>query len=165
MARPLLLNFFLLLSLALASGTELGEPGGGFAFTVPDGWQVREFPGLKYKIAHTAPTNGFAPNLNVLDEQFPGSIEDYAAANLKTLARVFAEFRNLGQSPFVTNAGLKGVRLVTQARQQKFLLRQIYYFLPGKGDKKYVVTFSALLEDGAKYDPVVDASVKTFTLR
>lgn len=86
----------------------------------------------------------------MVDEQFAGSIGEYTALNLKNIAQVLVDFRSLGQAPFLTQSGLQGVRLVTQAQQQKGLLRQVFYFLPGKGDK---------------YDSAVDAAIKTFVLR
>jgi len=165
MLRLALLLWLTLTSLGLAQTTEISEPSGGFAFTIPQGWQTREFPGLKYKVAYGTPVKGFAPNIVVVDEQFAGSIGEYTALNLKNIAQVFVDFRNLGQTPFLTQSGLQGVRLVTQARQQKVLLRQVFYLLPGQGDKKYVLTFSALLEEGDKYDSAVDAAIKTFVLR
>lgn len=165
MLRPLLILVLLLAGVTAAQGAELSEPTGGFAYTIPEGWQTRELPGLKYKIAYGPAAKGFAPNINVVNEAFAGSVEEYAALNLKAITGAFAEFRNLGQTSFVTTSGLKGVRLVTQAKQQDRLLRQVFYFLPGKANRKYVVTFSALLEDGPKHDAIADASIKTFVLR
>lgn len=141
------------------------EAAGEFSYTPPNGWRVTEIPGLKYRVAVTTPAQGFAPNINVVDESFSGTIQEDVRRNLEALQKGLPEFKSLGQSAFTTTSGLKGAKLVTQSRQQGRLLRQVIYFLPGRGDRKYVVTFSGLAEEGGKYDPQVDAAVKTFVLK
>ena len=40
----------------------------GFSFVPPADWEIREMPGMKYKPALAKPEDGFAPNVNVVDE-------------------------------------------------------------------------------------------------
>ena len=154
-----------LLFAAGAPGTRVVEPEGGFSYTAPAGWRVMTFPGLKYKIASAAPVKGFAPNINVVDQQYHGSIQDYVRMNLAGIRKQFIQFKYMGQSPFTTSGGLKGVKMVIQSKQANRLLRQEFFLLPGKGDRKYVVTFSVLAGEGSRYDSLVASAVRTFTVK
>jgi hypothetical protein len=145
--------------------TQIVEAAGGFAYTVPQGWRTGNLQQVKYKIAYTTPVKGFAPNVNVVDESFKGSIQEYVQRNVAALEKQFSQFKNLGQSAFKTTSGLNGVKLVSEAEQQGNKLRQVFFFFPGKGDKKFVITFSALAEEGKKYDAKVEKSLKTFVLK
>ena len=137
------------------------EPLGGFSFIPPDGWQVREFPGMKYKIAHGRPVDGFAPNINVVDEPFPGSLDEYAKANLVAMAKAFKDFRVISQETFETTSGEPGVRIIYEATQNGLLLRQSFHCF-GKDDMKFVVTCSTLAEGGEKLDDAFKACINTF---
>jgi hypothetical protein len=55
---------------------------GGVSFIAPAGWKSQAFPGLKYKIAVGPAVAGFAPNINVVDESFTGSLDSYVEENL-----------------------------------------------------------------------------------
>jgi hypothetical protein len=47
-----------------------------------------EFPGLEYK-AHRGPENdGFAANINLVEEGFAGSLDRYVKGNLETMNRL-----------------------------------------------------------------------------
>jgi len=88
--RALLLSAALLLAIAGPAAAEDAkrhvESAGKFSYVAPAGWQVRAMPGLKFQIAHGEPVEGFAPNLNFVDETYAGSLQDYVAGNLQELA-------------------------------------------------------------------------------
>jgi hypothetical protein len=137
------------------------EPAGGFSFVPPKDWQVRDFPGLKYKVVAGPPTAGFASNINILDGTGKGSLDDYVKANIVTLQKQRKNCRILSQEAFNTSAGLQGARVVAEGEDGDRLLRfNIYIF--GQGDKKFVVTCTALADGGAQLDPVFEACLKTF---
>lgn len=140
------------------------EQAGGFSLQAPKGWQFREFPGLKYQIAFGPAANAFSPNINVVDEAYDGPLKNYVDENVKNLKKIFDQFKLIRRDAFVTASGLKGERMVTTAHQQKSLLRQTYYFLPGANGKYFVVTCSALAAGGEMLDPVFEESLKTFEL-
>ncbi len=71
------------------------ESTGRFSYVPPPGWTMRDFPGLRYKIVHTTPVNGFAPNLNVTDEMFRGTVDTYADQNLAALKTALPGFKLL----------------------------------------------------------------------
>lgn len=137
------------------------ETAGGFSFIPPEGWKIRDFPGRKFKVVVGPANEGFAPNINIVDESFDGSLEDYVKANLNALPKVLKKYRFIKQDDFVTAAGLKGVRVIVESEQNSRLLRQSFYFF-SKKNTKFVITCSASAEEGDKLAPVFDGSMKTF---
>jgi hypothetical protein len=141
----------------------LYEEAGGFSYDPPAGWEIVEFPGLKYRISHGQPESGFAPNINVVDEDYSGSLPAYVDANLLSMEEMFVGFEVLSRSDLTTEDGQAAIKLVTETEQQGRRLRQTFYFL-GSGDTKYVVTCSALAESAAALDSLFDTSVATFRI-
>jgi hypothetical protein len=147
-----------------AVGDRHFEQAGAFSLQAPRGWQFRDYPGMKYQIAHGPVTDSFSPNINVVDEAYGGTFKSYVDASANALARAFVEFTLLTREAFVTANGLRGERLITTARQQKYLLRQTYYIFPGANGRFLVVTCSTLAAGGEKLDTVFEESLKTFEL-
>jgi hypothetical protein len=137
------------------------EPAGSFSFVPPQDWEVRNVRGGKYKAAVGPAAAGFAPNINILDESFSGSLDAYVTLNLATLQKGFKKFRLVQQEDFKTMAGEQGSRVVTECEQNGTALRQTFYFF-SKGDTKFVVTCTTLAEGGDKLDSVFETSMKTF---
>src|SRR5262245_10093979 len=138
-----ILALVVLLSLHALPGCSRNTGNKEFSLDPPAGWSKQEVPGLKYPVWAGPAADGFAPNINVVDEAFSGSLEEYTEGNLRTVARVFEGFRLLGKEPFETNSGLKGMRATVENVQQGRRLRQTFYFF-GDGSKYYVVTCSQL---------------------
>jgi hypothetical protein len=137
------------------------ERAGGFSFVRPEGWEVREIPGLKFEVVVGPTRDRFATNINVVDEAFKGSAEAYVRASLSTLKRQLKDLRIEKQEPFKTRSGLQGMRLITENQQDERLLRQTFYFF-GNGEKVYVLTCSTLAEGGEELDPLFERAMKTF---
>ncbi len=137
------------------------EKAGGFSFVPPDTWKVQAFPGLKFKIVVGPIRGGFASNINVVDEAFKGTLDEYVKANTAVLMRVLKKVKIVQQGEFKTTSGLQGVRLIVENEQNDKLIRQTFYFF-GTAETKYVVTCSTLGEGGAKLDPVFAEAMKTF---
>jgi hypothetical protein len=140
------------------------ENTGGFSFQAPKGWQLREFPGMKYRIALGPAANSFSPNINIVDEAFSGPLKSYVDANRSTLERMSIQLTVLKREPFATASGMKGERMVITSLQQTSLLRQTFYFLPGPKGKYFVVTCSALAAGGEALDSTFEESIRTFEL-
>ena len=68
--------------------------------------------------------------------------------------------RILDQRPFVTAAGLDGIRVNLDIRD----LRQILYFFDGGSNCIIVVNACCLSKSAARDTPLFDASLKTFSL-
>lgn len=143
----------------------LYEKEGGFSYDPPPGWRITNFPGLKYKIAAGTPENGFAPNINIVDETYSGSLSDYVELNIQNLKRVLPTSQVLKREDFQTNDALASIRLITERHDANIGkdLRQTFYFFEN-GSHKFVVTCSALADGGDDLDTLFEQSMKTFHL-
>jgi len=150
-------------SYADQSNTTHPEAVRGFRYAIPKGWTIAEVHGLKYKMAHGITSDGFTPNIKIVDETFDGSVEDFANINLEQIKA--KNLKNSGKSNFVTNSGIKGFKLVTETTQGRNHLRQAFYFFNGKGGKKLVVTCSSLAKDGDTFSKLFDDSLKSFDVK
>lgn len=136
-----------------------------FSYVPPPGWKVAPFPGLKNHIVYTHPLDGLPPNVNFVNEYANIPLAQYSQVSIQQLNLHFPGFHLQSQAPFTTNAGLRGVKITVQSKPQGKVLRQVFFLLPGRGPIKYVITASTLASDGAKYDGVVNAMIKTFTVK
>ena len=148
---------------ALAQG-RLSEPAGGFSYLPPAGWHIRTLPGLKYKISYAMPANGFAPNINVVDEVSAMPLDKYLQLSMVGMRKAYTKLRVLKQAPFVTASGVPGERLAVEGVVGDKHMHQIFYVFPAN-NRKIVVTASSLASDGGKYDAATDKSIKTFKLQ
>lgn len=150
-----------------ASGlaARLSEPAGGFSYVPPPGWHIRTFPGAKYRISFAKPAAGFAPNINVVDETAAVSLDRYMQMSQPAMQKAYTGFHVLSQSPFVTNAGLHGVRMAVDGTFAGRHVRQTFYVFAAANNRKIIVTASWLAADGNKYAAAADGAMKTFLLK
>src|SRR5438094_9992620 len=76
------------------------EKAGGFSYDPPNGWQIIQFPGLKYRISHGPRENEFAPNINIVDETFIGTLAEYVDVNLGNMKKMFIDLTLLKREDF-----------------------------------------------------------------
>ena len=145
------------------TGDLFAPPDGAFTMIAPEGWEVRELAGFKYNVIIGPASSDFAPNLNFVDEAFAGSLEDYVAANEKTIAKLLPNAKVTGQFDMTTVAGEPMIKLTVEDTQYDRDLLQVFYFFDG-GARKWVVTYSRARDEDSKWDDVVDAAMQTFTL-
>jgi hypothetical protein len=168
--HPALTAIWFLATLAAAeNGTPvLGdrhiEPAGGFSFAAPQGWQFKDFPGMKFQLAFGPAENDFPPNINVVDENFSGNLEAYEKANEQSLPKFFKDFNILDRAEFKTTDGNLVMKLATANEQNGKKLRQLFFFLDGPPGKKLVTTCTTSAESGSKFDKLFEASVRSFKL-
>ena len=113
--------------------------GEDFTYQKPDGWEYKDFPGLKYEVSIGKPAKGFAPNIVVVDEDFSGTLEEYFKQNVAQVEKTINKAKIISQKKISTADGDAGFKLVYTSEQNGLKLKQIQYFF-GKGDKKYVLT-------------------------
>lgn len=150
---------------APAQGTRLSEPAGGFSYLPPTGWHIRTFPSLKYKICYTTPANGFAPNINTVDEVAPMAMGPYMQLSVTQMKRAYTNLHVLSQNPFVTASGIHGIRMATDGVVGGKHMHQVFYVFPSANNHKYVMPASSLASDHNKYDAATDKAMKTFKLQ
>lgn len=142
---------------------QLHEKAGGFSYDPPPGWTVAELPGLKYRIARGPVADAFAPNINVVDETFQGTLDAYVEANVGNMEKLLPGLKILDRAAFQTADGEPGTRVIADTQQLGRRLRQTFYFF-GRSQRRYVVTCTALADGGEALDSVFEASVKTFRM-
>jgi len=149
------------------TGAKYVAEDGMFSFSIPEGWTLREIPGRKYKVAFAATADGFAPNINIVDEAFSGALDVYVDGNLKIIVEGyekvgFKNFKVLSREAFTTTTKQAGIRLLTQSEANGNPIRQTFYFFNGKDGRKLVVTCTCPAAGGESYDPIFERSLKTF---
>lgn len=138
--------------------------GEDFTYQKPNGWEYRNFPGLKYEVSIGKPAKGFAPNIVVVDEVFSGTLEEYFKQNVAQVEKTINKAKIISQKKISTSDGNTGFKLVHTSEQNGLKLKQIQYFY-GKDDKKYVLTCSILVDSGDEFDNVFENSAMTFKIK
>ncbi len=138
------------------------EKEGGFSYSVPASWSIGQIEGMQFQIARDKPVNGFAANINVLQEKNNYKFDDYVKLNIKQLTEYMSDYKELDTDNFTTSAGLKGKRHICSDKQVGKNLIQVFYFLEGKDKTKTIVTGSCLAETRDKYVPLFDEIAKSF---
>jgi len=166
-----ILGFALAFTISYSSDLPSGPSGvssaysyrnGDFSIVPPKSWQETDFPGMKYKRFIETRENNFNPNINFIDEIYNGSLDDYVDLNIETLKRFISNVKIIYQNSFITEKNLESRKIIAITEQQGYLLRQSFYFFPGKNGLKMVATCTVLASSGEKYDITFDNSMKTF---
>jgi len=142
---------------------KLHEKEGGFSYDPPAGWQVKEMPGQKYRIAFGPTENGLAPNINVMTDTASMDLDEYLDKGLETMKRTGTISSEPSRQRFATEDGEKGYYWTFDYTMLNHALRARQYFFE-KGDRKYVFTCTTSADTGAALDPVFEASAKSFRL-
>lgn len=150
-------------SMVLAQGNRVLEKASGFSYELPLGWVSKTIPGYQHKFALAPASQGFAPNVNFVFEDFAGSLINYVTANKNALKKGFKNFKILFETRATTKNAGDAIKLGLQDEQQGKLLFQAFYFVDAKS-KKFVITCTALPSQRAKIEPDCDALVKSFNL-
>ena len=158
--------FFVFLAnlLFAQTGSRVFEHNGNFSYRPPLNWTVSEVPGLVHRVAFGSTEEGFAANINFIDERFTGTLNAYVNENISQMQTFFSEFRIISRTEFRTHSGIVGERVETNNVQHNMHLRQIFYFFPLSRNRFVVVTASVLDSVSARLIPLFDESIKTFEL-
>ena len=142
---------------------KLYEKEGGFSFDPPDGWEILEMPGLKYHVTRGTLVNNFAPNINVVDETFEGSLEKYFDTKMESLKAMFKSFKLLEKKKITSDDGDTALVAVTENDIFGRTVRQTYYLFEN-GSRKYAVICTALAEGGEEFDALFEKTAKSFRM-
>ncbi len=164
----LLLLAFALAGHAQATGDRYVAVAGGFSIRPPAGWRLEAKEGKKFKLAFGPASKVFMANLNFRDdvnaagpkEYVTGSI-DYLLENFKTIGATNTKL--ISRTDFVTDSGEGGEKIVYLTEFKGLQINTAQYYF-SNGEKKLIVTFTALEAEKAGNDPVFDAAVKTLQL-
>jgi hypothetical protein len=139
------------------------ETAGGFSFIPPNAWEMQIVPGRNFKAAIGPPIGGFTPNIVVLDELWPGSLDDYIKAAIDVWPQKQPNIKVLKKGDFATSEGLPGVRITLDNLGKDATRRQNMHVF-ARGDTKFVIVCTTLAEGADALDAVFEDSVKTFRI-
>lgn len=125
-----------------------------FLIYPPEGWEIVDWPGLKYKLIVASVDRDFAPNM-IFDEGENGfnRFINYVSANLN---KIIGENNFVSRERFQTQSGIEGFKVETTTEK----LVQFFYILD-IGQTAFIVTCSAPLQSEIDYDEIFDSSVQT----
>jgi TPR repeat protein len=133
-----------------------------FSYVPPPGWKVVNSPLSKYNIAQGESAQGITPNINVIVEQYPKSLDEFVASALEEL-KTNKDHVLLGKSDFQTSDGVRGIKVMFEfdSGEAKNRFRACSYAFK-EGPRVFFATCGSLASDGAKHDAAFDAAMKTF---
>jgi hypothetical protein len=142
-------------------GGRYEEPAGGYSIQPPLGWQTSTPPGLKYAVFAGRASGGFAPNINVVDENSAADLKTYVNGNLENLAKMLTEpeISSIGEDKL--NNGSPCLRFVVRHKMGQLKLSQVMY-VTEKAARKYVITGTARLTEFNSMLPTLEGSIKSF---
>ena len=138
------------------------ETSKGYNFTPPSSWTAGTAAGGIETFTGTA-DGGFNPNMNIVTENFNGTLKEYVDGNINSLNTSF-DGELVSRASFQTNGGLSGEKLVYLVTYNGINLRFFFYIFPPKsGSKTYVIiTSTGLASYNTKYDATFDAAAQSF---
>lgn len=137
---------------------------GGFSYVPPEGWETFQPPeGLILHVFYGKRVGDFTPSITVTYEKYPGSLESMVDYYIETMRGLLNGFNFLERVQFVTGDKLRGIKLAVDVMPDQRFERQYLYFFEGDV-KKYTVICSALPENAEVFEPLYDATVKTFKI-
>lgn len=140
---------------------------GGFTYDLPTGWSLKTVPGAVYKMAFGREQDGNPANISAQEIDFNGTLGQLESKIIKEApaslaAQGLTGFRVLNQSAFETGSNVIGLQVVTETqRQDRRIVRQLYYFFERRDGKKIVVICS-VADEGAAYDAEFNAIMRRF---
>ena len=138
------------------------EKTAGFTMYMPMGWQTMDF-NQKYLMIIGQTENGFTPNIGFAGDSFSGSLSDYIDAVFLAIGQFYADLTVISRGDFSTNSGLRGYYATIQGRMGEVDIRQKVYIFPNASEGGLmVITGTAPIVNGEKFDAVFDESVRTF---
>jgi len=136
-----------------------------FSYDPPEGWEVQDRPdmGMNYRVWMTTPTDGFAPNITIVEADFAGSNEEFVRINTPNMTKALPPLDGISRQEFVSDSELKAIKLTwTTEVFSKFLSQSVFVF--EKGNRKFVVTATTLEKDADALGPIIEKSMKTATI-
>ncbi|MGH7143719.1 MAG: hypothetical protein ACREJ2_06220 [Planctomycetota bacterium] len=134
----------------------------GFSFNPPTGWVIKPTPGAKFPVWTDATQKGFSRIINLDNEQFDGSLDDYTNANLATLKNN-KDFNIVKQDTFETDDGPTAYHLISDTTNGTVHLRQ-HFFLYDGGSQKFVLCYTSLAADRDTHDAEAMVMAKSFRI-
>lgn len=137
----------------------------GYSIVFPKNWEMKEkFMGLD--VFALSPLEGdkdaFRENVNIITEDLsnPMSLDEYYSMGLVNLKTLLADFKEIDSGTIDVN-GIPMKWIVYDHRMGEVRAR-VLQFIAVKDRRAFVITFSAMPDDFAKYRPAFEQIGKTF---
>jgi hypothetical protein len=140
---------------------------GLFSYQAPPGWQVQDMPQSSFPLATEIPAGPDVGSISGAIETFSGDMPTYITEKLGAIRRTpgHETMQVMEKKSFLTTAGLGGTRVVTaETVEGRPPTERILYFFDGGLGEKILITASCPTAYVARYAPLFDASMKSFTL-
>jgi hypothetical protein len=172
LAITLLILTFALSSAAQKTCDRYSPAGRGFSICPPAGWRSVDGKEPNSKVMLGPTSNVFVANMNFREEATALSLKDYVDASVDYILATFNKPDNTtgvtrvklkSRTDFVTQRNLIGIKVVFLDDLKGLLINSTQYYFD-TGNKKVVVTCTALESEKAVNDKLFDASAKTFRI-
>lgn len=133
----------------------------GFSIIPPAGWEAKDPEGDTFLIYIDPQATDFATNLNVnVNADEPFKIEELPPAIKQMFTREFEQWE-AAYDGFSTVAGQKSYYISSRFSINELEIQNLQYYIRGQNNRFYVVTFTALQSEFARYEPMFKAAVAT----
>jgi len=132
---------------------------GALSIATPKNWELKDVEGL-LQIAVGPIEDGFATNIALAKDAFPGSLKEYAASNIAYCEKTAKEFKKVGESEVKLDAG-DAIRLVTTSEQEGKHFRQVFYLLKHPAGGQLTLTCTTLAEKNDGFDTLFESIAKS----
>ncbi|MGV3522850.1 MAG: hypothetical protein ACO1RX_01425 [Candidatus Sericytochromatia bacterium] len=136
----------------------------GFSIIPPAGWEAKAPDGETFLIYIDPNATDFATNLNVnVNADEPFAIEELPEAIKQMFAEQTDSFEQweAAYDGFSTVAGQKSYYISSRFSMKGLDIQNLQYYIRGQNNRFYVVTFTALQSEFARYEPLFKAAVRT----
>ena len=154
---------------APAKGTRVSVPDSGLSYMPPLGWRTQSSSLTREdnKICNAPFENSFSPNFSIGVRDSTATADHYLSEKAAEIIDDTPAMHIVSRAPFITASGLRGGRVVLDVRKPAAprATRTVLYVFAVPHDQKICMITDALSSDGSKYDAVLDACAKTFTVK
>ena len=149
--------------LALVAAACGEAPLADFAYTPPEGWEVREVAAARsdFPVAVGTARDGVAPTLRMARTRWDGSLLDFVRQAEAQLATDVPGWRLLSNEPFLTDAGQQGQRLMGELPDGSLTLRVAQHILRA-GPTVFVLTATRAGGEDHETDAAFASAVASF---
>ena len=135
---------------------------GLFSYQAPPGWRVLTLPRIENPISTDPAQKEARPYIQVDTAASDASLAEFAEGNKKSMKAMVPSTQIIEEKPFVTTAGLKGIRIMITAHPGQRDQQAVYYLFESPKQTKFVVIANVAAAGFEKNAPLFDAAMKTF---
>ena len=134
----------------------------GFSLVPPSVLPLKkEIPGFKFPFFFAPPKDGFAPNLNFVDEPFEAAWDAYVNASLEGIKTGLKADILTPPAAFELPSKLRCTRIVYRSTVTGQAVRGNCFLIQLNPRRAIVITFSSLPADGDKWDAPIAESIRS----